>query len=105
MFLLLARSIGLNERRRNDHSYPMLVSSFGDAVIWDIAVGCDFILALDSKGDVWSWGNNNDGQLGLSHSDLQPIPTKISKLVGRSIAQISAGGPTHSCVNKEFLVR
>ena len=89
--LSTARFIGINERRWNDQSYPTLVNSFGDTVIWDIAVGSEFILALDSKGDVWAWGSNTDGQLGLAHTDPQPVPIRVPKLQGLGIAQISAG--------------
>ncbi len=70
---------------------PQLVSSFGDTIIWDISVGAEFLLALDSKGDVWGWGNNSEGQLGLGHTDPQPVPIRIPHLEGRGVAQISAG--------------
>ena len=92
-FFLTARFIGINERRTNDQSYPILVNSFGDANIWDIQVGAEFVLALDSKGDVWGWGSNNEGQLGLGHTDPQPVPIRLPQLVGKGIAQISAGKP------------
>ena len=48
-------------------------------------------MALDSKGDVWAWGSNTDGQLGLAHTDPQPVPIRVPKLQGLGIAQISAG--------------
>ena len=86
-----ARYVGINERRWNDQSCPTLVNSFGDAIIWDIVVGFEFILALDSKGDVWGWGSNGDGQLGLSHTDPQPVPIRVPQLQGHGITQISAG--------------
>lgn len=86
-----ARFIGINERRWNDQSYPILVNSFNEAVIADIDVGFEFILALDFKGDVWAWGSNNDGQLGLAHTDPQPVPVRVPKLQGKGIAQVSAG--------------
>ena len=90
-FRFTARFIGINERRTNDQSYPILVNSFGDANIWDIQVGAEFIIALDSKGDVWGWGSNSEGQLGLGHTDPQPVPIRLPQLVGKGIAQISAG--------------
>ena len=49
------------------------------------------MLALDSKGDVWAWGGNSDGQLGLAHTDPQPVPIRVPQLQGKGIAQISAG--------------
>ncbi len=89
--VISARFVGINERRGREETIPQLVSSFGDTIIWDISVGAEFLLALDSKGDVWGWGNNNEGQLGLGHTDPQPVPIRIPHLEGRGVAQISAG--------------
>ena len=36
----------------------------GNPNIADIATGANFTVALDSNGKVWSWGQNNRGQLG-----------------------------------------
>lgn len=29
-----------------------------------IAAGDDFVVALDVDGNIWTWGNNENGQLG-----------------------------------------
>ncbi|MCI4376097.1 hypothetical protein PGIGA_G00184210 [Pangasianodon gigas] len=44
-------------------------------------------------GEVFSWGQNKYGQLGLGKSvDLQPEPALVRFLVGVPVIQISAGG-------------
>lgn len=44
-------------------------------------------------GEVFSWGLNKYGQLGLGKSvDLQHLPALILSLVGVPVVQISAGG-------------
>lgn len=44
-------------------------------------------------GEVFSWGQNKYGQLGLGKSvDLQPNPALVLSLVGVPVIQISAGG-------------
>lgn len=58
---------------------PQQVPALGSHFVEDIAVGVDHTLALMSSGDVWAWGNNSDGQLGLGHisspvKEPQPIP-------------------------------
>jgi alpha-tubulin suppressor-like RCC1 family protein len=71
---------------------PQLIS--GLAGIIQVAVGGGHVLALDSAGTVWSWGNNADGQLGngttssIPYSNPSPVP--VPGING--IVQIAAGG-------------
>ncbi|MCJ8730258.1 hypothetical protein PDJAM_G00182160 [Pangasius djambal] len=58
-----------------------------------VACGDFHSLALTKGGEVFSWGQNKYGQLGLGKSvDLQPEPALIRFLVGVPVIQISAGG-------------
>ncbi len=59
-----------------------------------VAAGLDFSLALTSDGKVFSWGNNEVGQLGLGSSQLGPkaAPAIVGGLNG--VEEISAGGRT-----------
>jgi alpha-tubulin suppressor-like RCC1 family protein len=61
--------------------------------ITQVAIGGEYMLALDSSGRVWSWGYNGKGQLGNgTTSTLQgsnPTPVPVPGLT--SIIQISAG--------------
>lgn len=65
----------------------MLASQF----VEEVAVGSDFVLALTSTGEVWGWGNNAEGQLGLGHCTPQREPCVIPDLRGKNIRQVSAG--------------
>jgi len=47
-------------------------NGFGGLVAVDVATGSSHTLALDSGGEIWVWGSNLDGQLGLK-------PCEISK--------------------------
>lgn len=47
-----------------------VVFSTENPEIVKIATGKHHVLALDSKGNVWSWGKNDRGQTGLS---LKPV--------------------------------
>ena len=44
--------------------------------------------ALDNAGEVWSWGNNNFGQLGNGNTSYDGTPTKVPGLTG--IKEISS---------------
>jgi alpha-tubulin suppressor-like RCC1 family protein len=55
-----------------------------------ISCGFDFNLAICSEGYLWSWGRNNNGQLGIGQSvENQPYPRKVTQ--SNDWAFISAG--------------
>lgn len=55
-----------------------------------VAAGAAHSLALDTNGNVWAFGNNSSGQLGLGSYTSTNIPTQIPTL--SQIVAISAGG-------------
>ncbi|KAL4227435.1 putative E3 ubiquitin-protein ligase herc1 [Mactra antiquata] len=84
------RLIGQPDNRGRNHMKPQQVPALSSHFVEDIQVGVDHTLALTSSGDVWAWGNNSDGQLGLGHvSSPVKEPQPIPGLEG--IRQISAG--------------
>ncbi|XP_040914291.1 probable E3 ubiquitin-protein ligase HERC1 isoform X7 [Toxotes jaculatrix] len=85
------RLIGLPDSMLKNKSCPQVVPSLEGLFIEDIAVGCEHVLALSSTGDVYAWGCNSEGQLGLGHSNPVKEPTLITALQGKNIRQISAG--------------
>ncbi|XP_026152678.1 probable E3 ubiquitin-protein ligase HERC1 isoform X2 [Mastacembelus armatus] len=85
------RLIGLPDFMLKNKSCPQVVPSLEGLFIEDIAVGCEHVLALSSTGDVYAWGCNSEGQLGLGHANPVKEPTLITVLQGKNIRQISAG--------------
>nr|XP_015798394.2 probable E3 ubiquitin-protein ligase HERC1 isoform X1 [Nothobranchius furzeri] len=85
------RLIGLPDSMLKNKSNPQVVPSLEGLFIEDIAVGCEHVLVLSSTGDVFAWGCNSEGQLGLGHSNPVKEPTLITALHGKNIRQISAG--------------
>jgi alpha-tubulin suppressor-like RCC1 family protein len=63
---------------------------FGAPIV-KIATGRSHVLALDSRGKVWSWGANDKGQLGqaLDTSSTRDTPQRIAKL--KDIVQVYCG--------------
>ncbi|MEM7246943.1 MAG: HYR domain-containing protein [Acidobacteriota bacterium] len=63
----------------------------------ELSAGLDFSLAIDSLGQGWSWGKNDDGQLGIGiPGSFLTIPAPVSDAAGTGqlsdLVAISAGG-------------
>uniref|UniRef100_A0A8C2TBD0 Probable E3 ubiquitin-protein ligase HERC4 n=1 Tax=Coturnix japonica TaxID=93934 RepID=A0A8C2TBD0_COTJA len=77
---------------------PRLVKELGNHDIVQIACGDHHSMALSRGGNLFTWGRNNRGQLGVG--SLDPIisePRLVKGLKGIPLAQIAAGG-AHSVV-------
>ncbi|KAM7405656.1 hypothetical protein PAMP_000090 [Pampus punctatissimus] len=85
------RLIGLPEGRARNHNRPQQVPALSGIHIQDVAVGAEHSLVLSSTGDVYTWGSNSEGQLGLGHTNHVREPTLATALQGKNIHQISAG--------------
>jgi alpha-tubulin suppressor-like RCC1 family protein len=55
-----------------DYNIPTLIPDFTDVV--KVEGGAMFSLAIKSDGTVWSWGQNDSGQLGDGTTDLHTAP-------------------------------
>ena len=82
-----------------------ITKNFSGSRIIRVAAGEKHSLALDSEGQVWSWGANNRGQLGLGGTARQSKPTKISssafageRIVGIACSAFSSFAVTESGV-------
>jgi alpha-tubulin suppressor-like RCC1 family protein len=57
--------------------YPVDLGS-GDNPVTGIAAGARHSVALLRNGEVFSWGWNKYGQLGLGHNEDKPVPTQVT---------------------------
>ena len=88
MYLFIERLIGQPEFRLRGHSHPQTVPALAGHFVDDIAVGSEHTLALCSDGDVWGWGSNGEGQLGVGHTNTVKEPVLIATLKGQNIHQV-----------------
>lgn len=87
--------LGQSQRLSNSHR-PSKVPIPLPIPIIQVACGNSHSLALTQGGDVFSWGLNSHGQLGLGKEvPVQYTPVIICALTGVAVTQIAAGG-THS---------
>ncbi|XP_028298817.1 probable E3 ubiquitin-protein ligase HERC1 isoform X3 [Gouania willdenowi] len=85
------RLIGLPDGRSRNHNRPQQVPALSGVHVQDVAVGAEHTLVLSSSGDVYTWGSNSEGQLGLGHTNHVREPTLATALQGKRMHQISAG--------------
>jgi alpha-tubulin suppressor-like RCC1 family protein len=65
--------------------------------VWcQVSVGANHVLALTASGDVWAWGRNNRGQLGIGNQIPQSLPVQVLGLTG--VTFISAGANSSACL-------
>jgi alpha-tubulin suppressor-like RCC1 family protein len=55
------------------------------SAIVDISVGESSSLVLDIEGMIWSWGNNEQGELGLGDVMYRPHPFPVMSLKQKGI--------------------
>ncbi|KAG1685423.1 hypothetical protein DVH05_008420 [Phytophthora capsici] len=68
---------------------PVHVAPFG--VVKQIGCGDDFSAALTTTGEVYSWGRNQLGQLGLGDSVTDPVDTPTKVLTLPAIEKLAVG--------------
>ncbi|KAM9295768.1 putative E3 ubiquitin-protein ligase HERC3 [Morus bassanus] len=81
-------------------SKTRLVKELGNQDIVQIACGDQHAMALSRGGELFTWGQNAHGQLGVgSQTTLIPQPQLVERLKGLSLAHIAAGGAHSTAVS------
>ncbi|XP_053563999.1 RCC1 and BTB domain-containing protein 2 isoform X2 [Bombina bombina] len=68
-----------------------VTSCLQNKVVVGIACGQMCSMAVVENGEVYAWGYNGNGQLGLGSSGNQPTPCRIAALQGIRVEQIVCG--------------
>ena len=74
-----------------------LLAGFGKTRLAFVATGCTsaHVVALGADGEVFAWGRNDAGQLGLGDLMLRHEPTRVKDLDGRGV-HATATGKAHT---------
>jgi hypothetical protein len=88
---LSGNSQELSQKKKFLHKIPTEISfsRFGRVQIDDLKLGNSFSVALSKKGEVFTWGSNDKGQLGLGDQLPRTQPEQVR--FQSSIVQISVG--------------
>lgn len=76
----------------NNSYTPKLNTGLQTKTIKDITITESNGFAITTSGEIYSWGYNNYGQLGLGHGSTVNTPTKITTLNGISIKEVIGTG-------------
>lgn len=68
-----------------------VIAVIGSRVAVAIACGQTSSMALMEKGEIYGWGYNGNGQLGLGNNVNQPNPCRVQMLANTIISQIVCG--------------
>lgn len=77
------------------HSVPVprLIKKLNQQKVLQVSCGNQHCLALSDDGQLFTWGQNNHGQLGLGLGFTeQSSPQRLKSLEGIPLAQVTAGG-------------
>uniref|UniRef100_A0A182IU73 HECT-type E3 ubiquitin transferase n=1 Tax=Anopheles atroparvus TaxID=41427 RepID=A0A182IU73_ANOAO len=82
---------------------PTLVESLQHVMIKKVAVnsGGKHCLALSSDGEVFSWGEGEDGKLGHGNRDSYDRPKLIEALSGIGVVDIACGSAHSACITSQ----
>lgn len=94
------------EFKRGNEAYPRMVESLMNEVIIKIGTGANHFLVINENGNIFTWGEGLDGQLGHGVLDNEYYPRQIKSENIEKIKFIDVmGGISHSIgVTKEGYV-
>ncbi|WED43684.1 RCC1 domain-containing protein [Legionella cardiaca] len=87
-----------NKALSSNTELELIKELVGEQII-ELALGDNHVLALTNNGQVYSWGLNDAGQLGLGHTDYQSTPQLITHL--ENITHIFAGSDVSFCISEK----
>uniref|UniRef100_A0A061R4H9 Regulator of chromosome condensation n=1 Tax=Tetraselmis sp. GSL018 TaxID=582737 RepID=A0A061R4H9_9CHLO len=77
------------ERRTNPHAIP----TPGGVAYTQLAPGASHVLAVNRNGDLFGWGRNDRGQLGLAYTTLSEMrPQLIASISSADVEAVATGG-------------
>ncbi|MGO8674153.1 MAG: PKD domain-containing protein, partial [Capsulimonadaceae bacterium] len=88
----------LGDGTTTNSSVPMQVQSLTQNLtgVTTIAGGSAHTLAIQTNGTLWSWGDNQYGQLGIGTTTDADSPVQVSQSTGLTEPSAVAGGLNHS---------
>ncbi|XP_058403468.1 E3 ISG15--protein ligase HERC5-like isoform X2 [Diceros bicornis minor] len=83
---------------------PQIVERLSGVPLVQISAGEAHSMALSMSGNVYSWGRNGFGQLGLGHTNNQDSPSLVEALASQKVEFLACGGSHTAVLTKDGLV-
>ncbi|XP_054447724.1 E3 ISG15--protein ligase HERC5 [Pteronotus mesoamericanus] len=83
---------------------PQIVEHLSGVPLAQISAGKAHCMALSMSGNVYSWGRNNFGQLGLGHTNDEDFPSLIEALNNQKVEFLACGGSHTAVLTKDGLL-
>ncbi|XP_058461003.1 probable E3 ubiquitin-protein ligase HERC4 isoform X2 [Malaya genurostris] len=90
-----------HDLENSSYATPRMVKAIATKSVIQVAAGQMHSLALTNNGELYAWGANGHGQLGLGTTNEKIlVPTLVKSLAGIPIAFIACGGYHSFAVSK-----
>ncbi|XP_036996961.2 E3 ISG15--protein ligase HERC5 [Artibeus jamaicensis] len=83
---------------------PQIVEHLSGVPLAQISAGKAHSMALSMSGNIYSWGRNNFGQLGLGHTNNEDFPSLIEALESQKVEFLACGGSHTAVLTKDGLL-
>ncbi|CAK6432981.1 unnamed protein product [Pipistrellus nathusii] len=83
---------------------PQLLEQLSGIPVAQISAGEAHSVALSMSGNVYSWGRNDFGQLGLGHTHNEEFPSLIEALDSQKVEFLACGGSHTALLTKDGLL-
>ncbi|CAG9326161.1 unnamed protein product [Blepharisma stoltei] len=87
-----------NQVKYGNKTIPSLLDPVKHIKFSKVSAGSGHTLALDNLGQVWSWGDGMQGQLGHGEKRNEFYPKIIEELQLLKVIDIAAGGQHSACI-------
>lgn len=83
--------LGLNDVERR--STPHVAPTPGGHNFGQLALGSSHVLGVNRAGELWAWGRNSQGQLGLAYASPNELrPQLVASPASTDVAAVTTGG-------------
>lgn len=79
-------------------SVPTMMPGLQDVVAVQVDCGATHTLVVSSNGELWSWGNGNNGRLGHGDTLSKTTPERVKHLENKHVVHCAGGGSHSLCV-------
>ncbi|XP_055153000.1 E3 ISG15--protein ligase HERC5 isoform X2 [Symphalangus syndactylus] len=83
---------------------PQIVEHLAGVPLAQISAGEAHSMALSMSGNIYSWGKNEFGQLGLGHTESKDYPSLIEALDNQKVEFLACGGSHSALLTQDGLL-